>query len=119
MDGDSIVEFLAPWSAGAAAAAVFGCDCYGLVVAVLVLAIALSWSLAASSGEIRAEDHSPNASCRPRLDAAVQTDNRSLEDAAGTGSDIENIGPAGCSCRTVEYTVWNGVSIVVEFVFFF
>lgn len=90
--------------------AAFGLNCcYGLDVAVLVLAIALSWSLAASSGEIHAEDHSPNASCRLRLDAAEQTDNRSLERAAGTGLDIESIGPEGCSCRTVEYT---GVSAV-------
>lgn len=97
--------------------AAFGLNCcYGLDVAVLVLAIALSWSLAASSGEIHAEDHSPNASCRLRLDAAEQTDNRSLERAAGTGLDIESIGPEGCSCRTVEYTVEDGVNIAVEFV---
>lgn len=97
-------------SAAVAEATAFGFDggCGSLwdvvVAAVLVLAIALSWSLAASSGETHAEDHSPNASCPPRLGAAEQTDNRSLGRAAGTGSDIENIGPAGCSCRTVEYT---------------
>lgn len=116
MDDGSAAEVPVRRNAAVAEAAAFGLNYCGLDVAVLVLAIALSWSLAASSGEIHAEDHSPNASCRLRLDAAEQTDNRSLERAAGIGLDIESIGPEGCSCRIVGDTVGDGVNIVVEFV---